>query len=544
MRASDLLVRCLEQEGVEYIFGLPGEETLHLLDSLSRSSIKLVLTRHEQGAAFMANVYGRLTGKAGVCFATLGPGATNLLTGVGDAFLDRSPLVAITGQAALSRVHKDAHQYVDVVEIFRPVTKWNARIERPENIPEMVRKAFRTAEMEKPGATHLELPEDVAAAEVDVAPLTVTPLEYPRPSFAALQQAAALIRNARYPMLLAGNGVMRRHAAEQLTRLAHRLGVPVVHTFMGIGAIDYRDPLSLFAAGLHERDWVMCGLDKADVVIAVGYDQVEYEPGLWNGDRNKKIIHIDATPAQVDEYYQPVVEIVSEIGVALSSLVDVCSRDQVPWGQGALREFILGELEEFQDDAGFPLKPQKIIVDIRQALGEDDILISDVGAHKVWLARLFPAACTNTVLISNGFSAMGIAIPGAIAAKLVQPQRRVLAVCGDGGFLMTAQELETAKRLGLPFVVLVWNDGGYGLIGWKEIKRFGHSFGTSFGNPDFALFARSFGLPGWRVNSAAQLLPSLKEALAMDQPVVIEVPVDYGENMRLTQRLGKLTCPI
>ncbi|MDP6346792.1 MAG: acetolactate synthase large subunit [Dehalococcoidia bacterium] len=545
MKAAELLLKCLEAEGVKYLFGLPGEETLGLLDALSRSPIKFVLTRHEAGAAFMAGVTGRLTGKPGVCFSTLGPGATNLLTGVANAHLDRSPLVAITGQASLGKAHKEAHQYIDVVEIFRPVTKWNARIERGEAIPEMVRKAFKEAVMEKPGATHLELPEDVADEGADGEPLQHPPVVYPIPAETAIAQAARLIQEASYPVALAGNGVIRRGAGRRLSEFAHHLGVPVANTFMGMGAMDYRDYLSLLAVGLHDRDWVMCGLEKADVVIAVGYDQVEYGPGLWNGSGDKKIIHIDTTPAEVDESYQPAVEIVAEIGDSLSALSAACPlRQGMPSGPALLREFVLQELEDFSSDDSFPLKPQRIISDLRRGMGYEDILLSDVGAHKVWLARLFPAAKTNTVVISNGLASMGVALPGAIAAKLAFPHRQVVAVVGDGGFMMTAAELETARRLGLGFVVLVWVDSGYGLISWKEMKRYEHDFGTSFTNPDFALLARSMGLPGFRIEAASQLLPALQQAMGMGQPVVIEVPVDYSENLRLTERLGHLTCPM
>ncbi|MEK7848591.1 MAG: acetolactate synthase large subunit [Chloroflexota bacterium] len=545
MQAAELLVKCLEAEGVEYVFGLPGEETLALLDALSRSPLKFVLTRHEAGASFMAGVYGRLTGRPGVCFSTLGPGATNLLTGVANAFLDRSPLVAITGQTALRKAHKEAHQYIDVVEIFRPVTKWNARIERGEAIPEMVRKAFKVAATEKPGATHLELPQDVADAEAEGVPLHHTPVEYPRPAEDALAQAARLIQEARYPVVLAGHGVMRRGAGRRLTEFAHLLGVPVANTFMGKGAMDYRDYLSLLTVGLHDRDWAMCGLEKADVVIAVGYDQVEYEPKLWNTEGDKKIIHIDTTPAEVDEFYQPEVEVVGDLSHTLTALSRACPRREgVPAGPAVLKEFVLRELEDFSRDESFPLKPQRIIADLRQALSDEDILLCDVGAHKVWLARLFPTARTNTVVISNGLASMGVGVPGAIAAKLAFPHRQVVAVVGDGGFMMTAQELETARRLRLSFVVLVWADGGYGLISWKEMRRYGHTFGTTFTNPDFALLARSLGLPGFRIEAASQLLPTLRQAMGMDLPVVVEVPVDYAENMRLTEKLGHLTCPV
>ena len=544
MTGADLLVRCLEAEGVEYVFGIPGEETLSLMDSLSRSRIRFFLTRHEAGAAFMANVYGRLTGRPAVCLSTLGPGATNLLTGVADAYLDRSPLVAITGQAPLSRAHKEAHQYINLQELFHPATKWNARVERPEIIPELVRKAFKLAEQEKPGSTHLELPEDVAGMEVEGEPLPPAQLAYPQPSAAAVREAAKLIEQAAHPMVLAGHGVIRRHASRHLASLARRVGLPVAHTFMGMGSKDYRDELSLFTVGLHERDWVMCGLDQADVVLAVGYDPVEYEPFLWNGGRAKRLIHLDTTPAGVDANYNPEVEIVSELKDGLRALAHACSPRPQPAGQATLRRFILGELAQYWTDSSFPVKPQRIIADLRRALGDEDILVSDVGAHKLWIARLFPAYRPNTVVISNGFASMGIAIPGAMAAKLAYPRRRVVAVMGDGGFMMAAAELESAKRLGLPFVAVVWADGGLGMIEWKQMKAYGRSFGVSFTNPDFVLFAQALGLPGFRITRTEDFFPTLLQALALDQPSIIEVPVDYGENLRLSKRLGRLVCPI
>jgi len=345
-------------------------------------------------------------------------------------------------------------------------------------------------------------------------------------------------------MVLSGHGVIRRGASRELATLTHRLRLPVANTFMGMGSVDYRDELSLFTVGLHERDWVMCGLDQADVVLAVGYDPVEYEPRFWNRSRTKKLIHLDTTPAGVDAYYNPAGEMVSALMPGLLALAHSCSPRPEPAGQATLRRFILGELAQYWTDTSFPVKPQRIIADLRRALGEDDILVSDVGAHKVWVARLFPAYRPNTVVISNGFASMGIAIPGAMAAKLAFPQRKVVAVVGDGGFMMTAAELETAKRLGLPFVVVVWADGGLGMIEWKQQKRYGRSFGVSFTNPDFVLFAESLGLPGFRVTRTEEFLPTLLRALDLDQPSVIEVPVDYRENLGLTTKLGRLVCPI
>lgn len=544
MKASDLLVKCLENEGVEYIFGIPGEETLELMDALSRSSIRFIVVRHEQGAAFMANVYGRLTGKAGVCLGTLGPGATNLLTGVADAYLDRAPLVAITGQAGLERIHKESHQYVNIVEVFHPVTKWNARVERPDVIPEVVRKAFKVAQMEKPGATHIELPEDVAAQEVTSSPLPIQDIAYSAPNQKSIAAATALLERARYPIIIAGNGVLRRNASAELKVLAQKLHIPVTHTFMGLGALDSREHLALPAVGLQSRDWIMCGLDRADVVICVGYDLVEYAPKQWNADKSKAIIHIDTLPSEIDEYYLPRVEIVGEIREGLWALANACSPAETGRPHLALKEALEAELAESRTDSGFPIKPQKAIADLRRALKDDDIVVSDVGAHKLWLARMYPTYAPQTLIISNGYAAMGLGIPGAIAAKLVHPEVRVVAVCGDGGFLMTSAEMETAKRLGTAFVVMVWVDSGYGAITWKQQVRYGHTYGATFENPDFVKYAQSFGLPGFRVESAAELRPTLERALEMDVPAIVEVPIDYAENLRLTERLGHLVSPL
>lgn len=545
MKVSDLLVECLVTEGVEYIFGIPGEEILDVVDSLSQSRISFVPTRHEQGAAFMANVYGRLTGKPGVCLSTLGPGATNLTTGVADALLDRVPLLAITGQASLDKLYKESHQRIDIIEMFKPITKWNARVELPSILPELVAEAFKIAQAEKPGATHIELPEDVAAMETSAVPLrSKTTGQYARPNPSSIRAAANIIEQADYPIILAGNGVIRRRASKQLTELAQKLQIPVIQTFMGAGSIDYRNPLCLLTVGLQSNDWVMCGLDRADVVIAVGYDPVEYAPKSWNADKQKRIIHIDASPSEVDEYYLPEVEIVAEIGNTLEGLAKTC---QVTAGRlihDELRQHVLGELEEYREDQSFPLKPQKVVGDLRRALGEDDILISDVGAHKLWIARMYPANKPNTVLISNGFASMGFAVPGAIATKIVYPERKVVAVSGDGGFLMNSQELETAKRLQLAFVTVVWVDYRYGLIEWRQMNKFGRTFGVNFGNPDFVKYAEAFGLPAFAIGHAREFLPTLRKALELELPSLIEVPIDYRENMRLTEKLGQVTCTI
>ena len=556
--AAHLLVDCLAAEGCEYVFSVPGEETMDVLDALAdHATVRHITTRHEQGAAFMADVYGRLTGRSAVAMATLGPGATNLVTGVADAFLDRAPMVALTGQVGSDKFHKESHQFVDVVRLLEPVTKWSQRVERVDSIPEVVRKAFRVAELEKPGPTHIELPEDLAASAApdDLEPIPPTEPHFPEPTDDAIAEAARLISASQRPLILAGNGVLRRNAAQELRAFARGLHVPVAVTFMGKGAIDDRSHLSLMAVGLQARDHVLTGFDRADLVISVGYDPVEYAPSRWNPDGRKAIVHLDTTPAEVDASYRPKVELVGDIDGTLRRLLTAV----LPHGIGGkdaaerhesreilvnadLRQNLLEDLGAYEHDDGWPIKPQKAIADLRAVLAPDDVVVSDVGAHKIWVARLYQAYEPNTVIISNGFAAMGIALPGAIAASLVHPQRRVVALCGDGGFLMNSQELETAVRLRSRITVVVWVDDGYGLIDWKQRNEFGRPFGVEFGNPDFCAFARSFGMPAFRPSSSAELLPTLREAVAVDGPSFVEVPIDYAENLRLTERLGALSA--
>ncbi|WP_432810203.1 acetolactate synthase large subunit [Pantanalinema sp. GBBB05] len=543
MNAAELLVRCLENEGVRYVFGLPGEENLHMLEALKHSSIQFITTRHEQGAAFMADVYGRLTGQAGVCLSTLGPGATNLMTGVADANLDRAPLVAITGQVGTDRMHIESHQYLDLVAMFAPVTKWNAQIVRPTNTPEIVRKAFKIAQSEKPGAVHIDLPENIAAMPAPGKPLTKATIEKTYASFHSIEKAAEVISKANNPLILVGNGAIRAHASDMLTEFATRLNIPVANTFMGKGVIRYTHPLALWAVGLQQRDYISCGFDRADLVIAIGYDLVEYSPKKWNPEANIPIVHIGMTPAEVDSSYIPAVEVIGDIGDSLKEILYRADRTGKPDPYALeLRPDIRTDYSYYASDEAFPVKPQKIVYDLRQVLGPDDIAISDVGAHKMWMARHYHCERPNTCIISNGFAAMGIAIPGAIAAKLVYPDRKVVAVTGDGGFMMNCQELETALRVGTPFVTLIFNDGGYGLIEWKQHNHFGESAFIKFGNPDFVKLAESMGLKGYRVESCLDLVPILKDALEQDVPAVIDCPVDYQENLRFTQRAGDLSC--
>jgi acetolactate synthase-1/2/3 large subunit len=559
--AAGLLVECLEAEGCPYVFSVPGEETMDILDALSRTDrIRHITTRHEQGAAFMADVHGRLTGHAAVAMSTLGPGATNLLTGIADAYLDRAPMVAITGQAGSDKLHKEAHQVVDVVRMFDPVTKWNTRVERVDAIPEIVRKAFRVAELEKPGPTHIELPENLAAMAPEsgdrTQPLRRTRTYLPEPTDEAIARAARLISESQRPLVLAGNGVLRRRASGGLRAFARGLHVPVAVTFMGKGAIDDRSHLSLMAVGLQARDHVLTGFDRADLVVSVGYDLVEYAPARWNPDGTKRIVHIDTQPAEVDAGYQPEVELIGDIEGTLRRLLaavlphGVGGRDAAQRHESQeilvnadLRTALLADLAAAETDDGFPITPGRAIADLRRALGPLDIVVSDVGAHKVWVARLYQAYEPNTVIISNGFAAMGISLPGAIAAKLVHPERRVVALCGDGGFLMNSQELETARRIRANVTIVVWRDDAYGLIDWKQRSEFGRPFGVEFGNPDFVAYAQSFGIAGFRPNTAADLYPTLMRALEVDGPALVEVPIDYRENLRLTERLGALSGP-
>jgi acetolactate synthase-1/2/3 large subunit len=565
--AASLLVECLIAEGCRYVFSVPGEETMDVLEALAGVSahdtgvrndvgVRHVTTRHEQGAAFMADVHGRLTGRAAMAMATLGPGATNLVTGIADAFLDRAPMVALTGQTGSDKIHKEAHQFVDIVRMLEPVTKWNQRIEQAGSIPEIVRKAFRVAQLEKPGPTHVELPENIAAEPVpdELRPLEPTNPYFPEPTEEAIAHAARLIEASERPLVLAGNGVLRRHAAPELRAFAKGLHVPVAMTFMGKGAIDDRSHLSLMAVGLQARDHVLSGFDRADLVVSVGYDLVEYAPARWNPDGRKRIVHIDTQPAEVDAFYRPAVELIGDIDGTLRRLL----AEVLPHGIGGrdaaqrhaaretlvhqdLRTALLRDLGAFASDDGYPIKPQKAIADLRRALEPDDIVVSDVGAHKIWVARLYQTYEPNTVIISNGFAAMGISLPGAIAAKLVHPDRRVVALCGDGGFLMNSQELETARRIGANVTVVVWRDDGYGLIDWKQRNEFGRPFAVEFGNPDFVAYAESFGIAGFRPASAADLFTTLRQALDVDGPALVEVPIDYRENLRLTERLGALS---
>jgi acetolactate synthase I/II/III large subunit len=536
-----LLVRCLENEGVEVVFGLPGEETIPLVDALADSPIRFVTVRDERGAAFMADTYGRLSGKAGVCLATLGPGAINLLLGVTNAQMDGHPLVAITAQAGLDRIFKESHQVVDLVRLFRPVTKWGEMLIAPATAPELVRKAFKQAQTERPGATAVIIPEDVGRLEAEEDPLPVNRPMDPAPSVGQVDRAARVLNQARRAVVLAGPGIWREGAGAALVRFAEALDLPVATTFLGKGVFPDDHPNALGTLGFIVHDYTNFDFDRADVVVAVGYDLVEYPPEQWNPKRDKQIIHIHRTVAEVDACYTLAVGLQGSIAGSLDAIARVA--DAPDWDRPPIRNLLQEELERGKDDEGFPLKPQRIVAEIRGAMGREDIVLCDTGALKMWMGRLYPCYAPETCLISNGLATMAFALPGALAAKIALPDRKVLATMGDGAFLMAAAELETAIREGLHIVVLVWVDGSYGLIRWKQELEVGRAEAVDFGNPDFVRFAESFGAKGYSVGSPAELGPILRAALDDEAVSVIACPVDYAENAKLVDALGNLAVP-
>jgi acetolactate synthase-1/2/3 large subunit len=542
VKASELFVQCLEAEGVRYVFGIPGEETLDLNEALDASAIEFVPVRHEQGGAYMADMYGRLTRSAGVCLGTLGPGATNLVTGVADAFLDRSPMVALTGQADLERMHKESHQHIDVVSMLRPITKFNTRLHSSRVIPEVVRKAFKVAEAQKPGPTHIELPEDVMAEEVDGSPLPArSARRRPEPSGDELRAAIDVIAGAELPIVLAGNGVARTGAASALRGFAEMTGIGVAETFMGKGMLDFEDPRARGTVGLQSRDYALAGFEDADVVITVGYDLVEHAPANWNPRRDKRIVCIDTVSPDVDEHFITEADLIGDIAHILGVLARELGTTAVTTAPSRLNEIVLGRFTVAKDDDAFPMQPPRALWEIRQALGRQDILVSDVGLHKLWIARMFPAHEPDTVFIANGLAGMGIAVPTGIAAKLVHPDRNVVTVSGDGGFLMNVQELETAVRLRTPVVNVIWENAQYGSIVWKQDKKFGRHFGTDFTNPDFVRLADAFGMPAWRCEGVDDLGTHLRHALSLDVPSLIVVPIDYTIDVSISEQLGTET---
>ncbi len=556
MKASDLFIKCLEEEGVERIFGVPGEENADFMISLKKSKkIEFVLCRHEQAAAFMADTYGRLTGKAGVCLSTLGPGVTNLMTGLADANMDRSPVVAIIGQGATNRLHKESHQIMDSISMVDPISKWAQTILSAKNITEVIRKAFKVAETEKPGVTVIEFPEDIAKEDIKDKPIKPSLIRRPAADNRAIDEAVKLIMDSKNPIILAGNGTIRKRASSRLRILVENLGIGVINTFMGKGSISFEDKHSLFTIGLGSGDYNNLAIDESDLVIAIGYDLVEYSPSAWNRIEGgkKKIIHIDYTPAEVDRDYLPNVEIIADLAGALyqlnKAIIEKMSKKKLPLfninSRKKLRTKMLEHLNKNNNDESFPMKPQRLLADVRKVMGNNDILLSDVGAHKMWVAREYNCANPNTCLISNGFCTMGFALPGSIGAKMAFPDRKVLSINGDAGFLMNIQDLETAVRKKINIVAVVWLDGEYGLIKWKQQVHFkGEHSDLKFENPNFYELAKSFFMWGKQINSPDEFIPALHEAFKQKGPAIIGVPVDYSENMKLTKHLGKVSAVI
>ncbi len=536
---AEVLVECLKAEGVRVVFGIPGEENLDLMFALKHSDIRFIPTRHEQGAAFMADVFGRLTGHAGVCLATLGPGATNLVTGVADAFLDGAPLVAITGQVSSEQMQLTSHQYLDLSAMFSPITKRSKVVMRPDTVAEICRLAFKYAEAPKPGSTHIDLPKNVAHMSSPARPLRKQqpPKLYADP--ASVIEAARLISEAKSPIILAGAGAVRGEASEAVRSMAERLHIPVVQTMMGKGVIPTDSPWRLGVVGIPQRDYIIDAFDEADLVIGVGYDLIECAPTKWH-THPMKIVNIAGLPADVNQLYEPDVEVTGDLSDSIYQILRTARRDDRPEPTAMLEvgRRLREDFDELAASDAYPMKPARILKDVRSVMGRHDILVSDVGAHKIWIGRDYPCYEPRTCLISNGFASMGFSVPGAIAAKLVHPERRVMAVTGDGGFMMNSQELETAVREHVPIVVLIWEDEHYGLIRWKEEEQFGDTFGVGFSNPDFKAYAEAMHCHGYEVTSAAELIPTLEDAFSRDDaPSVVCVRVDYSENMALTERL-------
>ncbi len=545
MKASDLFVQCLEAEGVEYVFGIPGEENLDLLESLRKStSIKLVLTRHEQAAGFMAATYGRLTGKPGVCLATLGPGATNLATAAAYAQLGAMPMVMLTGQKPI-KASKQAHfQIVDIVDMMRPLTKGTWSVVSGDNIAAHVREAFRRAQEERPGATHIELPEDVADEQTRSRPLNASYVRRPVAEDKSILAAAQAISASRRPLLMLGAGANRKTTARTLCEFLQVHPIPFFSTQMGKGVVDEEHDLYLGCAALSDHDFLHRAIDHADLIINVGHDVVE-KPPFFMRDSSRPVIHIGFTSAQVDPVYFPQIEVVGDIANSLWRLRQAVSAEHPEWDTRFFMEVKAGldaHIAQDVDDPRFPAYPQRIVGDVRKAMPDDGIVCLDNGVYKIWFARNYRARGPNTLLLDNALASMGAGLPSALAAKLVHPQRKVMAVCGDGGFMMNSQELETAVRLKLDLIVLILNDNAFGMIKWKQAHMGFENFGLDYGNPDFVKYAQSYGATGHRPDSAEALLPLIEQCNAEGGVHLIDLAVDYSDNDRvLNHEIQKLS---
>lgn len=548
MNASDLFVKALENEGVENIYGIPGEENLDFLEALRKSSIKLILTRHEQGAAFMAATYGRLTGKPGVCLATLGPGATNLVTGAAYAQLGAFPMVMITGQKPIKASKQGQFQILDVVEMMRPLTKYTRQIVNVDLIPSIVREAFRQAQEERPGAVHLELPEDIARESMQKTTTPVFQIAHtrrPNADEGVVQRAAEMIRAAKYPLLLIGAGANRRRVCCELARFVAETGIYFFNTQMGKGVVDENHPRCLGTAALSDNDYIHCAINRADLVINVGHDVVE-KPPFFMEHGGKQVIHVNFNTAIVDNVYFPQLGVVGDIAESigrLTNLLGPLEQDCAYFQQ--VKELMDLHLREQVADSSFPLKPQRLVADVRKVMPSDGIIALDNGVYKIWFARNYPAAEPNTVLLDNALATMGAGLPSAMEAARIYPERRVMAICGDGGFMMNSQEIETAVRLNLNLVVLILQDNSYGMIRWKQYGMGYPDFGLEFNNPDFVMYARSYGAKGHRVEKSEDFAPLLERCFAEGGVHLVDLPVDYSENNKvLIDELQAKVCTL
>lgn len=548
-KVADLIVRCLEQEGVEYVFGIPGEENIKLVNAIHRSDkIKFILVRHEQGASFMASTYGRITGRAGVCTATLGPGAINLLLGVTDAYTESTPLVAITAQVGLNRIYKESHQIVDLLAMYKPVTKWADMVLTPNSVPEIVRKAFDSAQSERPGSTYIGVPQDLEDMTVadDLKPITKNIKHKSIASESAINKAVELLTTAKNPVLLVGHGAVRSGAKDEVRELAKILNIPVATTFMAKGLVSDRDANVLGVVGFMNHDYENFAFDKADLILSIGFELQEFAPAKINPKGDKKIIHLNTFIQDIDACFCADVSIESDVKAGVKLLTEAIQKQNIAFSKvnPAIKNLVEKELKDSENNNDYPVKPQRLVSSIRKALKDDDIVLADTGAIKMWMSRLYPTYEPNTCLISNGLSTMSFSLPGAIGAYCaVNGQKKVLATMGDGSFLMNSQEIETAVRENIPLKVLIWEDKAYGLIKWKMDMELNTHDDVDFTNPDFVKYAESFGAKGYRVTKTEDLDSVLEKALNESGVSIITCPVDYSENMKLTQKLGELTMP-
>ena len=544
MIAAKCLLKCLEINGVKTIFGVPGEENADIMIALRDSNIDFVTCRHEQTASFMADMHGRMTGFPGVCLSTLGPGVTNLLTGIANANMDHAPLIAIIGQADTKRLHKESHQNMDSISMCKPISKWAVTIRDADNIPEIMAKAFKVATMVKPGAVVVELPEDLAGIDIDASPIdTVSSINESGVNRYQVKRMLPIIAKANNPIMLVGAGCIREDVADELKQFMDVTGIYAAHTFMAKGVVDDRHSQSLRCVGLGMKDIALEAFEKSDCVLCLGYDMVEWHPDHWHIGVAKKIINIDVVPAELDANYIPTMEMIGSIKHTLQILNEEVASVTLQPSKifSTVRQQVVEDIDRYEADETFPIKPQRLISDVRSVLGDSDIVVCDVGAHKMWVARQYPTYLPKTCFIHNGFCSMGGAIPGATEACRLNPDKTCVAICGDGGFLMSIQALSTAATLKLPIVVIVFDDNHYGLIKWKQEVAFQQSSHTELDNPDFVKLSESFGCAAALIDSHASLKSAIEAAVTRkDKPTVLVVPIDYGENLKLNEHLGEI----